>query len=87
LFFADAIKKKQPHILAHLVALPTSPSLATKRAKISLPTCASLTICVLFSKKLGAENAKIIKTEKNYYEAKDMLKSSINKNKSYFLNL
>ena len=33
-------RKMQAHILAHLVALPTSDRLATKRAKILLPTYA-----------------------------------------------
>jgi hypothetical protein len=38
-FFANALKKNkmQAHILAHLVALPESKHLATKRAKILLP--------------------------------------------------
>lgn len=38
----------QTHILAHLVALPASDRLATKRAKISLPACTSWTaLCLL----------------------------------------
>lgn len=39
-FFAIALKekkKRQAHILAHLVALRTGDRFATKRAKISLP--------------------------------------------------